>query len=220
MNIRTDVSIEAQEVCQRVACAICERIGVEEYPDASSWDDETGNDLKYAQLAPTGAWVCSRTCLSQLMYQSSTAHGKSILNRYEFALRELSDLHDEVKGILEPWECDSTLSSSDIENARVALGHTEQRFRRSVQPLPTWIEQNENPVDILTAAIKDAMLRLEWRIVAPAASEIGFLSRVIGSMPDVSLESTSPILVRDIVQIGASAANLIYDLTDAITEVE
>lgn len=220
MNIRTDVSIEAQEVCQRLACAVCERVGVEEYPDASSWDDEAGNDLKYAQFAPTGAWICSRSCLSQLMYQSSTDHGKAILNRYEFALRELDELHDEIKGILEPWECDSALTHADIDSARVALGYTTQRFRREIKPLPRWIETNENPVDILMAAIKDAIGRLEWRVVASANSEVGFIDRLIQSLPDISLKSARPAIVRTLVQICASAANIMFDLGDAAKGAE
>lgn len=221
MQIRTDVSIEPQEICQRVSCAACTKVGIEEYPNASSWEDAiTGSRLQYAQLAPTGAWVCCRTCLSQLMYQSSTAHGKSILRRYELALRELAEIGDEVRGLLEPWECDSVLEGDFIDQALVALGHGNSRYGRPVPALPEWIENNESPAEVMQAAIRDAVSRLQWRIVATAQSDVSFIHRMLTSTPYCKLDAASGILTGNLAKMCAAAANIAFDLKDATTEAE
>ena len=58
--VRTDAPIEPVETVQRFGCAICQVIGQEDYPDASSWSDLYGKSFPQAQMAPNGGWVCSR----------------------------------------------------------------------------------------------------------------------------------------------------------------
>jgi hypothetical protein len=215
-SIHLDAPIEVPETVQSFKCAICEKIGAEEYPDASSYNDEIGKALTHAQLAPNGAWVCSRGCLSQLMFQSATEEQQAKLKRFEFALCELEEVAACVRPMLDAWECGSSLDESFISDAKDALGYSANRWHVAKQPLPAWIESNIDPQDILREAISQSLLHLEYRGIQSIASAIDFQHRIVRDIPEVRFGSVNAITVQELAKVSFSLASIMIRLKAAL----
>lgn len=157
----------------KVECAVCNATGIEEYPDAGTYDDAFGKDLRDAMLAPDGAWLCSQPCKSQRMFEGATPLQKELLKRYELALREIDEVGPEIAGLLEPWGCYSPIKQFEIDKARTGLGVNDRRMICG-RPLdqPAWIDANEPPEEALRGAITEAASVLEWRVASALATEI------------------------------------------------
>lgn len=183
LPIHSEDEIESPEVLARFTCAICQEVGIEEYPDASSFEDITGKRLPDALFAPGGPWVCSQACLSQLMFQGASEAEKAALKRYELALRELREVAPDVKDVLKAWSCYAEIKPLSLEMAQTALGIVERRWGKD-ESSPAWIEANVAPEEALREAIGKALHILDWNAMSHVRMVIDFNSLFLNRPAD------------------------------------
>lgn len=207
---------EPPEPVEKFACAICKVVGQEEYPDASSYTNEDGEILPYAQLAPNGSWVCSRRCLSQLMFETADERMKEQLKRYERAIAEIADSSSELQDMLIAWDCSSRINLRAIDDARTALGFAGgRRYGKRPESAP-WIQVNVDPTEILDAAMRKALWDLNWKVAEPLRGEIEFIHRILERMPSMPLNCTSDISTDRMARTAGSLGSIVSALHSAL----
>jgi hypothetical protein len=139
-------------------CAICEDVGYEEYPEADTFVGILDKPLLDARETPHG-YICSRSCMSQLMFQSADKSQQEKLLRFDRALAEISETPPDLQAMFDEWEMEiDTKLVSKVAHARIQLGCFER------PGLPKWIETNEAPEVALQDAIRQALHELDWRV--------------------------------------------------------
>jgi len=116
-------------------CAVCARIGYEEYRGAERFLDRLDSDLIDAGYTPTRHWVCSQACRSQLMFETATPEQQEALKRIERAFSEVEEYFAPAKQIIEAWhpiEFPSDILKSGVQ-FRNLVGFWED---------PQWIQEN------------------------------------------------------------------------------
>ncbi len=162
---------DTPEVCASFTCAICSRVGREEYPDADTYLGPISVSLVGARLTTNGQWVCSQPCLSQLMFQSSSETEKDALRRYHLALVEVDEIGPKVKDLLRTWNCHFEIKQLSLDGALTSLGVDRSRWGRR-KDLPAWIEANTSPEEELREVVRKAANQLEWEPLITLAVEV------------------------------------------------
>jgi hypothetical protein len=173
---------ETAETLSEFNCAVCERIGIEEYPDADTFKDRSGKSLRDARLAPNGQWICCQPCLSQLMFLNSSPYQQEALKRYERALQELKEALPDARETLRVWDCFSEIKPLSLEMAQIAIGVGGMRWS-DVANKPAWAEANEAPEDILRQAAIKAIHEIEFKGILELRASVDFQHSMISAFP-------------------------------------
>lgn len=190
---------------QGFECLVCHAVGYESYPSSDDFVDDLGSSLERAQRTPNNGWVCSKSHLSQAMFEAASDKEKRALQRVEVALRELEAHSSQLRGLLETWgagKSHSALAASS-ENFREAIAYYET---------PKWVNENEAREDVLEQAVTKAIFDLEIRPV------IGLKSRIKVELDNAAGSHSDPYRNGTEAEVLASVGNVILRLKEAVGE--
>jgi hypothetical protein len=192
------------------ACTICIEVGYEEFSNSDTFVDVLDKPLKDALLTPKG-YICSRRCMSQLMFQSADKAQQEKLLRLDRALAEIAETAPDLIAMLEEWEIECNLAKlcRKAGEARSALGY-DSRYR----PMPKWMTESEAPEDALKWAIRDAVHTLGWTVVTDLKVKIAVELSKIGN-PDYQHQKADPYRTGSTARILATIGNAMLRLKAA-----
>jgi hypothetical protein len=190
-------------------CVICADIAYEEWPDADSFTDVLEKHLDEARLTPHG-FVCSRACMSQLMFQCADEKTQGKMLRFERALAEIAEVAPDLSEVFEEWEMvrDADQLHQFVGNAREELGYRKRTG-------PNWITTNEAPEVALEGAIRSAVCTLDWKVGDSLRVEIMSELRKIGNK-DFVYPKASEYQVCSSARALGSLGNVMLRLREAV----
>jgi hypothetical protein len=195
---------ESDATVASYSCAICSKIGSEDYPDASIYVDGQGQYMRGAQLSPGHGWVCSTRCLSQLMYQSATPVQRAMLKRFELALVAIEETAQHLDPMLEEWGMEMQVYGllDAIKRAHKDIGHSNQRGDN-----PQWIVDNEEPAEDLRRVVRHAVLMLDCKAIDELHANV---------VIETNTAKGSAFEARRSARIAASIGNVMARLNEAV----
>lgn len=190
-------------------CVICTDVGYEEYPEADTFVDALEKPLNDARLTPHG-YICSRACMSQLMFQCADNDQQEKLLRFERALTEIADTAPDLVEMFAEWEIEFDVKKlcRKADEARAQLGCISRLT-------PKWIEGNDAPEVALVDAIRSAVRTLDWKVGDSLRVEIMSELRKIGNK-DFAYPKASEYQVWSSARALASLGNVMLLLKEVI----